>query len=134
MHLVRVSFIVLSVMLAASCSGRADERPRAERAAADFYNAIAQQDGTTACVLLAPETKQEVEKAAKQPCEQAITDEDLPADLGIVSATEINGNEAIVTAVGDTVFVSDFYGQWKIVAAGCSPQGDLPYDCELKGG
>ncbi|MEY2450964.1 MAG: hypothetical protein QOD92_538 [Acidimicrobiaceae bacterium] len=134
MPLVRVAVIALAFMLAASCSGRSDERPRAERVAADFYTAVAQQDGAAACALLAPQTLHEVEQSAKQPCAEAITDEDLPDDLGLVSAATVYGNEAVVAAVGDTVFVSDFDGAWRIVAVGCTSQGDLPYDCEIKGG
>jgi hypothetical protein len=125
---------MLAVTFVASCHGRTNERPRAEQAAVAFYDAITQQNGAAACALLAPETLQDIEKSAKQPCDQAIADEDLPDQLGKVSDTAVHGNEATIVAAGDTVFVSDFDGVWKIVAVGCTAQGDLPYDCEIKGG
>ncbi|MEY2403889.1 MAG: hypothetical protein QOD38_1440 [Acidimicrobiaceae bacterium] len=130
----RVSLLALTITLAASCAGRTEERSRAETAAVAFYEAVAQQDGIAACALLAPETQHEVETSAKQPCDEAITDEDLPDELGRVTETTVFGNEARVMADGDTVFVSDFDGFWRVVAAGCTTRGDVPYDCELKGG
>jgi ketosteroid isomerase-like protein len=125
--------MTLVIALAGSCSGRREERPRAAQAVTRFYEAVGLQDGTGACELLAPETFHEVEKSAKAPCGQAITDADLP-DLGRVNATDVYGNEARVVASGDTVFVSDFDGTWKIVAAGCAARGDLPHDCTVQGG
>ena len=126
--------MTLTVVLAASCSGRTDEGPKAEQAAADFYGAFGQENGMAACALLAPETRHEVEKSSKEPCDEAITDEDLPDNLGTVTEIAVYGNEARVEADGDTVFVSDFEGAWMIVAAGCTSQGDEPYDCEIRGG
>jgi ketosteroid isomerase-like protein len=132
---VRVLLIVLAITLGPACNSRTDEDQRARQTATDFYSAFAQQDGTAACALLAPRTQHEIEKSAKQPCDEAITDEDLPAELGRIIDTTVHGNEARVAADGDTVFVSDFGGAWRIVAVGCTPQaGDLPYDCEIQGG
>ena len=131
---VRVLVMTLTVLVAASCSGRTDERPRAEQVATGFYRAFAQGDGMSACALLAPDARHELEKSAKQPCDEAITDEDLPEDLGTVTKVAVYGNEARVEAEGDTVFVSDFDDAWMIVAAGCTSRGEQPYDCEIQGG
>ena len=125
--------VTLAILLAGSCSGRAEERPRAAQAVTRFYEAVGQQDGAGACEFLAPETLHEVEKSAKASCVEAITDVDLP-ELGQLIATDVYGNEARVLASGDTVFVSDFDGAWKIVAAGCATRGDLPHDCEIQRG
>lgn len=105
----RVFGLVLAVLLAASCSSRTDERPRAEQAVNQFHAAFKKDDGAAACALLAPQTRHEVEKSAEAPCDQAITDADLP-DLGRLQATDVYGNEARIVADGDTVFVSDFDG------------------------
>jgi hypothetical protein len=99
-----------------------------------FYEAFSRQDGAAACALLAPETANDVETSGKAPCEDAVTEEDLPEQLGTVTETDVFGSEALVRAENDTVFVSDFDGLWKIVAAGCTPRGDRPYDCTLGGG
>jgi hypothetical protein len=32
------------------------------------------------------------------------------------------------------VFLAAFPGGWRVVAAGCTPRGDRPYDCTLQGG
>jgi hypothetical protein len=98
-----------------------------------FYKALAEQNGVAACALLAPDTSRALEKSAKQPCDQAVTDQELPDALGNVNDTEVHGSEGRVAAEGDTVFVSDFGGTWRIVAVGCSSRGDLPYDCEIEG-
>ena len=34
----------------------------------------------------------------------------------------------------DTVFLAVFPGGWRVVAAGCTPHGDRPYDCVVQGG
>ena len=36
--------------------------------------------------------------------------------------------------VRDTVFLATFPGGWRVVAAGCTPRGDRPYDCTVAGG
>jgi hypothetical protein len=128
----RVSIVAFAITLAASCSARTTEEPRVRAVAVTFYKALAEQDGVAACAVLAPETFRELEKSAKQPCDRAVTDQDLPDALGNVNETKVHGNEGRVAAEGDTVFVSDFGGTWKIVAVGCSSRGDLPYDCEIE--
>ena len=34
----------------------------------------------------------------------------------------------------DTLFLARFDQGWRVTAAGCTPHGDLPYDCTVKGG
>ena len=34
---------------------------------------------------------------------------------------------------GDTVFLLRFPDGWRVSAAGCTPQGEAPYDCEVQG-
>jgi len=41
---------------------------------------------------------------------------------------------AQVRFTGDTLFLSEFRGRWKVLAAGCSPMPRAPYDCSVKGG
>jgi hypothetical protein len=130
----RISIVAFALTLAASCSARTAEEPRVRDVAVTFYKALAEQNGVAACALLAPDTSRALEKSAKQPCDQAVTDQELPDALGNVNDTEVHGSEGRVAAEGDTVFVSDFGGTWRIVAVGCSSRGDLPYDCEIEGG
>jgi hypothetical protein len=51
-----------------------------------------------------------------------------------VTGTDVYGQWAKVRLDDDTVFLAVFSDGWKVVAAGCQPQGDRPYDCTLQGG
>jgi hypothetical protein len=88
---------------------------------------------SAACAVLAPNTASEVEQSAGKPCAQAILDEDLPAP-GAVTGTDVYGQWAQVRLSDDTVFLAVFTGGWRVVAAGCRPRQDRPYDCVLQGG
>ncbi|MEV6843566.1 sigma-70 family RNA polymerase sigma factor [Actinoplanes sp. NPDC051411] len=88
--------------------------------------------GAQACAVLAPETASELEESAGKPCAQAVLDEDLPMP-GPVADTAVYGQWAQVRLSDDTVFLGVFGDGWRVVAAGCSAQGDQPYHCTLQG-
>ena len=94
--------------------------------------AVAGRDGGTACALLAPDTAEEVADAGDKPCAQAVLEEDL-SDPGAVTGTDVYGQWAQVRLTGDTVFLAVFPEGWRVVAAGCTPRPERPYDCVLKG-
>jgi hypothetical protein len=123
--------------LLASLSGCAavggDRAESAEGVALRMLRAVGAQDGATACADLAPETAAEVEESAEKPCPQAILEEKLPAPSA-VTGTAVYGQWAQVRLTGDTVFLAVFPGGWRVVAAGCTPRGEAPYDCILQGG
>src|SRR5215213_2940776 len=123
----------LVVLAAAGCSSVRDRGDAASAAATRMLQAVDGRDGVTACVLLAPNTVSELEESAGQPCPEAILGEDLPQP-GAVTGTQVYGQWAQVRLSGDTVFLGAFPGGWRVVAAGCTPQGDQPYDCTLQGG
>ena len=56
------------------------------------------------------------------------------ADARQVQDTQAFGRGAQVLMDDDAVFLALFDDRWLITAAGCTPRGDLPYDCTLKGG
>jgi len=129
----RVSIVVMSllVLVTAGCADTGERGAAAASVAVRLLRA-AGTDGPAACALLAPDTVSEVEKSAGQSCAEAILDEDLPAP-GTVVGTQVYGQWAQVRLSDDTVFLAVFPGGWRVVAAGCEPRGDRPYDCTLGG-
>ncbi|NXY95434.1 hypothetical protein HYE82_13760 [Streptomyces sp. BR123] len=83
-----------------------------------------------ACALLAPETRKAVAEAS--PCGPALAGKRLPATAG-AAVTQTFGRQAMVRLTGDTLFLSQFDAGWKVVAAGCTPRAEQPYDCLVKG-
>ncbi|MDQ1621358.1 MAG: hypothetical protein QOE19_3927 [Actinomycetota bacterium] len=122
---------MLCTVLLAGCGQASGSGPRA--AVERFAAAWAQRDGSAVCRLLAPRTRTEVAKSAKQPCAQAILDEDLPP-AGSVAGAEVWGGAAQVRTSGDTLFLAEFPEGWRVVAAGCRPHAGAPYDCQVQGG
>jgi hypothetical protein len=101
------------------------------RAAADWQAAAQAKDTSRLCALLTPAAVDSV-VTGDETCEQAVGDLDLPAG-GAVGAVQLWSDEAQVKAGADTLFLVRLTGGWRVNAAGCSPRGDRPYDCELEG-
>jgi hypothetical protein len=132
----RISVAVLSLVAVGAltgCGSVADREQAASAAAVRLLTAVDGKDGAAACAVLAPGTASEVEQSGGKPCAEAILDEDLPKP-GTVTGTRVYGQWAQVRLSDDTVFVAVFPGGWRVVAAGCNPQGDRPYDCTVQGG
>lgn len=122
--------MVATALAAAGCGG---EDTAANQIATDFYTAVADGDAGAACALLAPQTREELERSTGQSCEAA-----LPSELGSVAGgsteTDAYGDGAIATRGGDTVFLVRFADGWRVTAAGCTHTDDsLPYQCSIKG-
>ena len=83
--------------------------------------------------MLAPETAAEIVQSAQKDCAEAILDQNLPRP-GSVTGDDVYGQWARVRLSDDTVFLAMFAGGWRVVAAGCSPRGERPYDCTVAGG
>jgi hypothetical protein len=104
-----------------------------ELAATAFGAAVSAADGTRACALLSAKVLAELVDSAGRPCPEAVLTEQLPAASPVRSARRY-GHQALVTTKTDTVFLSEFADGWKVIAAGCEPRGDQPYDCIVSGG
>lgn len=122
--------LLLPIVLTGCGSGQ--EEAVRDRATA-FKNAVAAQDWASACELLAPMTRSELEAAAKSPCPGALAEEELPAP-GALDRVDVFGTMAEVRYRGETLFLSRFADGWRLLAAGCTPQPPKPYDCALHGG
>lgn len=132
MKLSGLAAAVLAVLVLAGCGGPGGREDAASAVAVRLLDAVDAGDGAAACAVLAPETLADLEKSADQPCAAAVLGEDLPAP-GRVANTDVYGQWAKVRLDTDTVFLAVFRGGWKVVAAGCQPRGDRPYDCALQG-
>jgi hypothetical protein len=111
-----------------------DERAAAATSVAlRLLTAAQADDGAGACATLAPETLAELEDSAGKPCAEAILAEDL-APPGTVESAAVFGQWAQVRLAGDTLFLAVFPDGWRVVAAGCTPRPERPYDCALQGG
>lgn len=119
--------------LVTACGAPAARVEGARSAGEAFERALSAGDHEKACRLLAPETLRQLQEDERKPCAQVLGSEELPR-AGQVHATEVYGRQAVLRLGGDTVFLSQFSGGWKVVAAGCTPQGEQPYQCKLKGG
>jgi hypothetical protein len=124
--------VAAGLIAVSACTG-----PGADQAAqaADSFARLVPDDPGKACDLLAPRTREEVEKAAEKTCAEALPDEDLP-DPSAMLSVEVYGHDAIARFGNDTVFLARFPEGWRITAAGCQagPSDAKPYDCDISGG
>ncbi len=117
---------MLFVLLAATdCAGARDDDVGAS--VPRSYEAVDAQDGATACRLLAPETRRELEESSGAPCPTAVLDE-VSAAVGPRSVV-VMSNVAQARGGGDVTFLSHFRHGWLITAAACRPRGHQSYDC-----
>lgn len=126
--------LTITVVVAATVSGCAGpDTSGPERVAVSFSNAITNGDGVRACALLSPQTAAAVAEASRSACPDAVLHQDLPAATPLRSVQRY-GKQALVRSATDTMFLSEFPTGWKIIGAGCRPQGERPYDCGVSKG
>jgi len=105
------------------------QQPEVEEVAASFEDAGAEP--AARCELLAPATLAAFEEDESAPCPEAI--EQVPLQGGDVESVQIWGGDAQVRLSGDTLFLTETRGGWRVTAAACRSQGEAPYDCEVEG-
>lgn len=123
----------LGALLAlAGCAGQgsAEDAPAADTA--ERFTQTVTADTPAACALLAPQTRVELE-SGHGPCDQSLPQSDVPDDAGKVREVKVYGKDAVAYLERDTVFLARFGEGWRVTAAGCTPNGDKPYECDVKG-
>jgi hypothetical protein len=122
---------VACVIGVAACGGADPGAP--EAAATAFTRAVASGDSDAACALLSPTVADALAREAGS-CPDALRESPPPGPAPVVRASRY-GHQALVVTAGDALFLSEFPGGWKVVAAGCAAQGgSKPYDCTISGG
>lgn len=124
--------LLLALGLLSGCGGSGARGTDASGAAEAFERAVTNGKATEACALLAPGTRDELEDDGRMTCPAALGEEQLP-EGGAVRNVDVYGRQAMVTLQGDTLFLSQFRGGWRVVAAGCVPESGKPYKCQVKG-
>jgi hypothetical protein len=126
-----VAMVAVLVVSLSGCSGAGGAQVR--DTVSGFYSAFHRHDGSGACALLAPATRQEVASSSGKPCASGLLGEKIPQP-GRILTTSVFGDQAQVRLGADTAFVAEFPGGWKVVAVGCTARPDQPYDCEVAPG
>jgi hypothetical protein len=124
--------VVLGVLVLTGCTSLNPGTEEATTTAQEFHSAIAAGDGATACNLLAPSAVEELEDGTPGACADKLLQLVIPGASG-VTESKAYGTNAQVLMDQDTVFLTRSGDTWKVTAAGCTRQGERPYDCEVKG-
>jgi len=98
----------------------------------EFYVSVHHEDGAAACALLARTTRRELEQSSGEQCAAAILEE-LTDDRSNEDTVEVFGTMAQVRWRGGAVFLTRMPNGWRVLAAGCAPKAEAPYDCLVKG-
>jgi hypothetical protein len=121
-----------AVVALSGCAALGPDSAGAADTARAFHAASANGDGDAACARLSTRLKAELEQSEGRPCPEAVLAADVP-QAAAVTSVQVWGGRALVVLDHDAVFVAEFDGGWRVIAAGCSPRTDRPYDCTLKG-
>jgi hypothetical protein len=82
--------------------------------------------------MLQSDTREKTAQEQESTCEDHLRNLQIQ-EPGTVTRTEIYGRAAFVEFEQDAVFLAAAEGGWKVTAAGCTPNGDAPYTCEVGG-
>ena len=123
--------IAVLALAAAGCGTGASERD-ARQSVERFYSAFEAHDGGGACQELAEDASSSLETSEKKPCEEAVLSLELTPTAVTDASVWVTSAEVLLEG-GDTVFLDQIGGKWRISAVGCKPLPGQPYDCELEG-
>ena len=118
---------VAGIVGTAGCGAAA--QPTVTAAADRFAGVVARHDDAAAYALLTDDARHDTETFGRA-CPTQLAG--LP-DPGAVQQVEVWGDTAQVRLAHDTLFLLRFPDGWRVSAAGCTPQGDAPYRCEVRG-
>jgi hypothetical protein len=132
-RLLGLAVVSAAVVAVAGCGSLPPQSSAAARVAEQFRAAMQRSDGSAACRLLAPDTASAVVQSTGKPCPEGIVTVEV-GGTGRPTEVDAYGQNAWVVFPDDTVFLANFPAGWRLTAAGCTPRGDRPYNCLVKGG
>jgi hypothetical protein len=118
-------------VLALSACGAGARTDEAADVATRFVSSLASGDTGAACDLLAPRTRESVESRAGS-CVEGVTRIPARSDATEARSVQVWGDESQAKVGDDTLFLHRFPSGWKVIAAGCTPRVNQPYDCEVQ--
>jgi hypothetical protein len=129
-----VTALVVCLLAGAGCGTKDDERS-VGTVADRFYSALRAHAGDRACAQLSTNAVKTLESASGRSCAEAINKLKLPGVRTAHSTVYLDSARAEVAGAepGEAAFLDRTALGWRISAAGCTPKGDGPYDCELEG-
>jgi hypothetical protein len=125
----RAGLIVLVTCLMSGCSGSSGQEP-VKTMTQRFLDAVGAGDTVTACDALAPRARDSLARGDGT-CENTLPSVKLPH--APVDSVSVWSDEAQVKTAGDTVFLHEFSIGWRITGAGCRPENEQAYSCEVGG-
>ncbi|CCQ45131.1 hypothetical protein ARTSIC4J27_1064 [Pseudarthrobacter siccitolerans] len=128
----RYLLVVAGIAALLAVSGCAPDGTAPADAAQEFHQAMSSSDWSSACSMLESDTREKTAREQEGSCEDHLRNLQIQ-EPGTVARTETYGRGAFVEFENDAVFLAAAEGGWKITAAGCTPNGDAPYTCEVGG-
>jgi hypothetical protein len=130
-----MSVTALVVCLTGAGCGTKDDERSVGAITDRFYSALRANSGDRACAQLSTNASKALESASGSSCAEAITKLKLPGVRSAHSTVYLDSARAEVAGAqpGEAAFLDRTALGWRISAAGCTPKGDGPYDCELEG-
>ena len=130
-----VAALVAATTVAATggCGSLQPDGSAAAVVAGRFHDLVRRGDGRAACALLVTSTAQELAQSSGRACPVAVLGAGLPPAV-TVRGNDAYGRSARVLMDHDVVFLARVGALWRVRAAGCTPDGQKPYDCKVKGG
>jgi hypothetical protein len=120
-----------ALVFLAAC-GNSEDLREARLAASGLYSAVEAKQGAAACRRLSQAARKALEEQERRACPEAVVELEVSGPR-VLSVSVFETSAAARMAGGDTVFLDETAGGWRVSAAGCRPAGsERPYDCELE--
>jgi hypothetical protein len=129
----RYAAAMLALLVLAGC-GQSDDRAAVRSATQRFLAAYDAKQGAVACGVLSSDTRKSLESEKSKPCADAITSVDVSGGP-VLSVKVALTNAKVDLAGGESFFLSEQQGGWRISALGCragATPSKTPLDCELE--